>query len=73
MVVFCYHFDLLVEYLPQLYGFVYMSAAALMVLDDEGTICAEEEMSRVLPLAPLDPVDLLLDLERFKVIKFRLM
>lgn len=73
MVVFCYHFDLLVEYLPQLYGFVCMSAGALMVLDDELTICAEEEMSRVLPLAPLDPVDLLLDLERFKVIEFRLM
>ena len=29
------------------------------------TICTQKEMRRVLPLAPLDPVDLLLNLQRF--------
>ena len=36
---------------------------------DKDTIGGEQEMRRVLALAPLDPIDLLLDLERLEVIE----
>jgi hypothetical protein len=72
VVVLCYHLDLLVKYLPKLDSFVWMSAR------NKGgayarTVRTEQEMCRVLPLAPLDPVDLFLDLERFQVVKLWLM
>lgn len=36
------------------------------------TICAEQEVSGVLPSAPLDLVDLFLDLERLEVVELGL-
>lgn len=40
--------------------------------EDSLTICTEQEMSGILPSAPLDLVDLFLDLKRFEVIELGL-
>ena len=40
--------------------------------EEERTVGGKKEMCRVLPFAPLDTVDLLLDLERLEVVEFRL-
>ena len=37
------------------------------------TIRTQQEMSRILPLAPLDPIDLLFDFQRLEVVEFRFM
>ncbi len=38
--------------------------------ENQLTIGAQEKVRRILPLAPLDPVDFLFNLKRFQVVEF---
>lgn len=79
MVVLRNDLDLLVEHLPQLDGLVW-SLSVLARNKQWGigpsgralTIGTEEEVRRILPLAPSDAVDLFLDLKRLEVVKLGL-
>jgi hypothetical protein len=43
------------------------------IVQESLTVRAQQKVSRVLPLTPLDPVDLFFNFQRFQVIEFRLM